>query len=224
MICLTIAVCIATIACKKEKTFTLTPPTPPPPPNTTYYDDYMALKPGNYWIYEYYELDSANGTAHAMGTYDSAYVEKDTVINRRTYHVYNYRNIFSNEKRTRYLRDSLSYTVEISGRIVFSSEDFTTVFRTYIFGPNGVTDYSINVTEQMGFRNETTVVDAGTFTTSAFLETYIFPASYPYGPMRQYAHYYTKGVGLIKETTGFYEQSPKVYEKRLLRYSVRKKF
>lgn len=224
LICLAIGVCLVTTACKKEKTFIFTPPPPPPPPNTSYYDDYMALKPGNYWIYEHYELDSAQGAAHAMGTYDSAYVEKDTVINRRVYHVYNYRNIFSNEKRTRYLRDSLSYTVELSGRIIFSSDDFTTVFRTYQFGPDGVTNYSINVTEQMGSRNQTTVVDAGTFTTSSFIETYTFPADYEYGPTRQYEHRYAKGVGLIRETAGFYESSPKVYEKRLVRYKVKKKY
>jgi len=215
---------IAFAGCQKEKTFTFTPPTPPPVPQTTYYDDYMALIPGNYWIYEHYELDSANGAAHAQGTYDSSYVEKDTVIDLKKYHVYKYRDAFSAETHTRFLRDSLSYTVELSGRAIFSSDDFTNVFRTYQFGPNGVTNYSINVTEHMGLRNQTTLVDAGTFNTHSFLETYTFPASYPYGPTRRYEHRYAKGVGLVRETTGFYEMSPKVYEKRLVRYRVRKKY
>ncbi len=225
VICLAMGMCMAMTACKKEKTSSFTPPAPPSPsPNTTYYDDYMALKPGNYWIYEHYDLDSANGAAHALGVFDSAYVEKDTVVNLHTYHVYIYRDFFSGEKRTRYLRDSLSYTIELSGRIIFSSEDFTTVFRTYQFGPNGATNYTINVTDQMGLRKQTTTVGAGTFNTSSFVETYTFPAGYAYGPTRQYEHYYARGVGLVRETTGFYEQSPKVYEKRLVRYMVRKKF
>lgn len=224
VICLSITVCIATAACKKERTVFYAPPTPPPPPGTTYYDDYMALKPGNYWIYEHYELDSANGAAHALGTYDSAYVEKDTVIKMIKYHIYKYHDAFSAETRTRYLRDSLSYTVDLSGRIIFSSEDFVNIFRSYQLGPNAATDYTINVTEQMGFRNQIIVVDAGTFTTSAFIETYQYPDSYNYGPKRQYQHAYAKNVGLVKETTGFFEVSPKVYEKRLVRYMVRRKF
>jgi len=225
VICLAITACIATTACKKEKTFTFTPPPPPPPPpTTTYYDNYTALKPGNYWIYEHYKLDSANGEAHALGRYDSAYVEKDTMIGLHTYHIYKYQDAFSAETRTRLLRDSLSYTVDINGRIIFSSEDFTNIFRSYQFGPNEATIYPINITERMGLKNEITVVAAGTFTTLSFLEVYQFPVGYAYGPIRQYEHRYAKGVGLVRETTGFYELWPEVYEKRLVRYLVKKKF
>lgn len=215
---------IGMAACKRESTITFTPPVPPPPPNTTYYPDYMALIPGNYWIYQRYELDSANGAEHGLESYDSAYVEKDTVINQNTYHVYKYQDAFSSETRTRYLRDSLSYTVDLSGKIIFSSEDFSNVFRSYQLGPNAATYYTINVTEKMGFRDQTTVAGAGTFTTSTFLEIYTYPSSYPYGPTRQYEHRYARGIGLIRETTGFYEVSPKIYEKRLVRYMVKKKY
>lgn len=222
---LSIICIVALTACKKESTTTFTPPTPAPPqPNTTYYPDYMALKPGNYWIYQRYELDSANGAEHAIETYDSAYVEKDTVINQKTYHVYKYQDAFSFETRTRYLRDSLSYTVDQSGKIIFSSEDFSNVFSSYQFGPNASTDYTINIKEQMGFRDQTTIVSAGTFTTSTFLQIYTYPAGYRYGPTRQYKHSYAKGIGLIRETTGFYENLPTIYEKRLVRYLVRKKY
>src|SRR5688500_17959960 len=66
-------------SCKKEKEIS------PPPAKT--YPDYSALKPGNYWIYERFDVDS-NGNATPTGIYDSCYVEKDTQINGRTYMKY----------------------------------------------------------------------------------------------------------------------------------------
>jgi len=48
------------------------------------YPDFAMLKVGNYWIYQYFDIDSL-GNATATNTYDSCYVEKDTTINGKTY-------------------------------------------------------------------------------------------------------------------------------------------
>ena len=214
LVLLAAAVCF--YSCKKDKKPTVITP----PPIT--YPDYTVLKPGNYWIYQDYRLDSINGAAHPLGTFDSNYVEKDTVINGSTFHKYcdvafasgtSTYNIY-------YLRDSLSYMINSSGEILFSSEDFTDIFKLYTYGPNAATPDTLTVTEQMGFKDVAITVDAGTFITSAFRQIYHYPASYPFGPTREYDHRYCQNVGLISETTGIYNSQPSLYERRLLRYHL----
>lgn len=191
--------------------------------NPVVYEDYTALKPGNYWVYQNYKLDSANGAAHALGTYDSCFVEKDTVINGDTFHKYFdvlYGSGSQAEYQVWFLRDSSGYTITDRGNILFSSTDFNTVFRTYTYGPNAATPDTLTITEQMGFKDATTVVDAGTFTTSTFRRIYHFPAGYKYGSSREYDFRYAKGIGLVSKTTAFYTATPELYERRLVRYKV----
>jgi hypothetical protein len=222
---LMLAAIIAAPSCKKKDN---TVPTPGPPIDSTVnisYDNYMMLKPGNYWIYQNYKLDSVNGEAHPMGTYDSCYVEKDTLMGLKLYHKYLSKiSPFGSptDYNTRFLRDSLSYTIDNTGRILFSSEDFTSIFRSFTYGPNAATDDTLYITERMGLKDETTIVDAGTFTTSAFRRIYRYPDDYPYGQHREYDYRYAKHIGLVRETTGFYSLSPMVYERRLVRYHVKR--
>lgn len=49
----------------------------PQPPAS---EDFMALKVGNYWIYQNYDIDT-NGVATPTDDWDSAYISKDTLIN-----------------------------------------------------------------------------------------------------------------------------------------------
>jgi len=185
------------------------------------YPDFTVLKPGNYWVYQNYELDSVNGAAHPLGTFDSAFVEKDTLINGNNYHKYMDLEFSSNNYNVFFLRDSLSYTVNSLGIILFSSSDFTSIFRTfsYINPAAGVIDTEI-ITERMGFKDSMVTVDAGTFQTYTFRQIYTIPPPMPFGPTREYDHAYSQGIGLIKETTGMYESIPNVYERRLVRYHL----
>jgi len=212
--------CAATIfSCKKDKKTAPGTPDPADPAVVTY-DDYMRLKPGNYWIYQQYGLDSASDPGQPEGVYDSCYVEKDTVINSKSYHKYHDGDMPGEPGRIYFLRDSLSYVVDKEGVIRFSSWDFRTVFRTLTRLPDAGSPDTLIITEQMGFANVVVTVGAGTFTTSAFRRMYHFPASYPYGAMRSYDYRYAKNVGLVSATVGFYYGSPGSFEKRLVRYHV----
>ncbi len=211
---------VVVFSCKKEKKNTPVTPTPNPGDPTVVYDDYVRLKPGNYWIYQEYRLDSASDPGQPLGEYDSVYVEKDTMINRKTYHKYHYESLAGTPGHTYFLRDSLSYVVDEAGVIKFSSWDYQSVFRTMVRLPDASSSDTLIITEQMGLANETTTVDAGTFTTSAFRQIYHFPVGYPYGATRSYDYRYAKNVGLVKATSGFYYSSPITFEKRLVRYHV----
>ena len=187
------------------------------------YADYTMLKPGNYWIYQEYHLDSVNGAAHPMGIFDSTFVEKDTTINGKIYHKYCDVVLLSGnppQYSIFMLRDSLSYIVNSVGRILFSSTDFTSIFKVFTFGPNAATPDTLTVTEQMGFKDAAITVDAGTFITSTFRRIFHYPPGRRYGPTREYDYKYAKNVGVVLETSGFYEAIPDIYERRLVRYHV----
>jgi hypothetical protein len=210
---------LGVFSCKKNNT---THVTPPPVDSPIVYPDYMALKPGNYWIYQDYRLDSITGTAHALGTFDSSYVEKDTVISGKTYHKYMDRMamIGSVVYNTYFFRDSLSYVVNETGYIMFSSSDFTDTFAVRYSYPDLSHPDTLKVIEMMGFQNATTTVNAGTFMTSSYRQMWFLPPSLPYGPMREYDYTCAKGIGMIRKTTGFYISTPDMYERRLERYHV----
>ena len=217
---LLVLLCLA--SCKKEKGNPVDPGPIIDSPIT--YPNYTKLLPGNYWIYQDYKLDSATGPEHPLGTFDSVFVEKDTVINGLNYHKY-WDVAFSgsgagNGFKVSFLRDSLSYLVNVQGHILFSSTNFTTIFYTTTFGPNLSTPDTLVVTEQMGFKDATTTVDAGTFKTSSFRQIFHYPANYRYGATREYDYRYCLNVGLVSYTTGFYDSLPWVFERRLVRYHV----
>ncbi len=183
----------------------------------TSYPDYMVLKPGNYWVYQTYEVYGADSAFPIIAAPDSFYVEKDSVIGINTYHKL-VKNLQSGQQ-IYFLRDSLSYTVTNYGAILFSSQDFTTVFRTipYINPPAGVPD-TILLTYQMGFRDSLTTVPIGVFPTCTFRQIYHF---IPAIPMGEYDYKYARNIGLISQTNSIYSFPGSLrFEDRLIRFHV----
>ena len=216
------AILLCVCSCKKEKNTSVDPPPVIDSPIT--YPNYAKLQPGNYWIYQDYQLDSVNGPAHPIGTFDSAFVEKDTVINGKTYHKYwdvGYRSPGSGSNSTliSFLRDSLSYLVTPSSYILFSSADFSSIFFTST-GRDHSSGDSVMVTTQMGFKDAMTVTDAGTFKTSSFRQVYHFLTGPEQGRSVEYDYRYGLNIGMVSYTTGVYSSMPQVYERRLVRYHV----
>lgn len=72
-----IAGLIVLSSCKKDKNDPVPQPNPVP--------DYAVLKVGSYWVYDTYYSDS-NGVETLTSQRDSMFVEKDTVINGKTYY------------------------------------------------------------------------------------------------------------------------------------------
>ncbi len=212
---LLLACFIVAESCSRDKKTTPEPTTP----KEKTYDNYTALKPGNYWIYRSYQYTPA-GEFEATEDYDSCYIEKDTSIGGSPYYKYCSGRVGSAGVSVRYLRDSLSYMVDHEGIIMFSSEDMGRVFRTYEWGPNAATPLTFTVTEQMIARDVTLEVPAGKF------ETYVFSRTYHYPPKVADADisigtWYAKGVGVVKQTMAVYFSDPQLrFENRLVRYKV----
>ncbi|HLN52663.1 MAG TPA: hypothetical protein VK212_03075 [Lentimicrobium sp.] len=196
------------ISCNKEegdKPITLPP-------------DYANLKVGNYWIYQHFKIDTT-GEETALDKYDSCYVEKDTVINGKTfYKMIRPRAIYS--KYVYLWRDSSGYIVNTSGKIWFFAEDFTTVFdTTYAFGAG---DTTYVATSRMVDKDKVVTTPAGDFVTRTYqirydLEEWLTPYSPRFSNMR-----FTKDIGIVSETLDIYALNPFYTERRLVRYGSNK--
>ena len=97
-----VALLTATIySCKKD----IEPMTP-----ATSYPNFSQLKVGNYWVYEQFDI-SSTGIATSRNIFDSCYVEKDTIINSKTYLKIVRPLYYSPQKEIMFLKDSLHYIV-----------------------------------------------------------------------------------------------------------------
>ena len=200
-------------SCKKDKnnTTTLTPGTGPAYPN------YSQLKVGNYWVYQQYDVDSL-GNATPKSNIDSCYVEKDTIINSAIYFKMFRPYLYPSEYL--YLRDSLHYVVDAGGKIVFSSQDFATVFEDYYItaGPNDTVAHSI---VKMEDPNVLVNVQAGYFTTCDYRLTYnMYPGWSGNGNPRMMHTRYGRNTGIVIETLPVYAANPNYIERRLIRYHL----
>jgi len=185
------------------------------------YPAYSQLKVGNYWVYEIYRIDST-GAETLLEIQDSCYVEKDTLINNTKYFKvvksYPYSKVWESVS---YQRDSLHYIVDSNGEILFSSKDFSNVFRKeYILTTEGGDTICEVITkmEDMLF-----VVRSSTATYYAYgaVEQYkMFPDWEQAGNPRYRYFMYSENIGLVCETQPLFSADPNVYERRLIRYHV----
>jgi hypothetical protein len=96
----------------------------PPKEEQTTVTDYFPLNVGNYWVYQRSVCDSGEVNCE-MQAIDSCYIDKDTLINGKTYFKY---NSDGPGEQTMYMRDSGDYIVELSGEIIFTQTDSANIF------------------------------------------------------------------------------------------------
>ncbi|HEX5002014.1 MAG TPA: hypothetical protein VFW78_05930 [Bacteroidia bacterium] len=184
------------------------------------YPDYSSFNVGNYWVYEEFLLDST-GTATSLNRFDSCYVEKDTMINNQTYFKIcklKYNN--PTQPEISFQRDSLDYIVTSEGEILFSSQDFTTVFSSYYF-ITLPSDTLCLIEKKMTDKDQTITTPAGIFTTSNAKQTfYMYPNWSNFGTVRVRNNRYAENIGLITETLPFYVSDPNYIERKLARYHL----
>lgn len=202
-------------SCKKDKDKEPATTTP-----TTTYLNFSQLKIGNYWVYQEFDIDT-NGNATPQNTFDSCYVEKDTLINTKTYlKIVKPMPYFPNQKEISFQKDSLHYIVNSTGKILFSYQDFSTVFESSYFmaEPN---DTVCQIVKQMADKNLTVTTPAGTFTTSNAKATYLMYPNWTYaGNTRNTNTRYAENIGIVIETLPFVVTSPNYIERRLVRYHI----
>jgi hypothetical protein len=205
-----------TQSCKKKKVQEPEQIETPSPTisNPVTYDNYSKLKVGNYWIYQRFDIDPL-GIPTSVNDFDSSFVSKDTVIHNQTYYKYHTLN-----QSPSYLRDSLHYLINSKGDILFSSQDFTTIFKTS-YDLNAPSDTIDKGTFKMTDKDSLVITLAGNFITSNFQKKYlIYPAWQSDGNIRYYNTRYSKNIGVIIRTQNIFLSTKMYFERRLVRYHL----
>lgn len=182
------------------------------------YPDFSQLKVGNYWVYQQFRIDSS-GNETVMNVFDSCFVEKDTLINGNVYFKMFRESIIPNASYS-FVRDSLHYIVDNNGKILFSSQDFNTVFEArYIETSNN--DTVALVYKKMADKDLMFATPAGIYITSNCQETYdMYPNWNFAGDPRRINVRYAENVGVVSEILPFYSSNPNYTERRLVRFHL----
>jgi hypothetical protein len=188
--------------------------------NTTSYPNFSKFNIGSYWVYQQYIIDTL-GNETPTNIYDSCFVETDTVVNGVTYGVINKPNTvnITNQPRIRHLtRDSLHYIIGLGGQILFSSEDFQSIFDSH-YNVIGV-DTIYQVITRMVNKDVSVNTPTGLFITSDYVQEYYY-LHYPTFDNPRVMHTkYAKNVGVVIETIPFFTTNPNYTERRLVRYHI----
>lgn len=181
---------------------------------------YFPLLIGNYWVYQHYDIDP-QGFESTRGVTDSVVIARDTLIGGHQYFILegsNYPYHGGSWVTLDVVRDSSGYIVNKEGVIRFSQSNFTDILasKTEVIG--GDTLYTLNY--QMDLVEMPYTVPAGDFDVLNYKGTVITYAPVQGVENPRYMNtLFSKGVGKVLETY-FFLNSPRVSEKRLIRYHI----
>lgn len=173
------------------------------------------MKVGNYWIYQGFRIDT-NGVVTPTTKYDSAYIEKDTIIRSLTYYkLLEDPYVLGSPKFASFLRDSSGYLVNSSGYILASDYNFIDTLEV----KTGEGQLYMAYTKMTG-KDSLVTLPAGSFQSITSRAT-VVPSIPNIGnhPIRYYYDVYGKGVGKMKSHTFFWSGIMEL-ESRLVRYKV----
>ena len=177
----------------------------------------MPLSVGNYWVYDTYRTDTL-GIETIFSTSDSAYVDRDTTINGKTFYILegdSYARlatgkIIKNENNSVIYFDVSDNTEKIN----FTTNNLGTIYNTENIGNNM---FQLSTWTNAGLQNIS--VPAGSFNCHQ-RETEILPliASHPLGTRTQF-RYYNDDVGVVSSQFNF-ASSVDIFDTKLVRYNV----
>ncbi len=177
--------------------------------------EYLPLAIGNYWIYNTYSIDTL-GNETLVGNRDSAYINRDTIINGKT-HFFIEGDIYARIGIGNLIRSENNSIIDYnpsdsSDRIIFTTNNFGNVFWS---DTNTLFAYSSWVKTSL----VNTSTNLGNFSCyEKVTEVIPLQQNYPWGTRNQY-RYYNKNVGVVINQF-YYSSSPNIFESRLINYNL----
>lgn len=175
--------------------------------------DYYKLKVGNYWIYQGYQIDS-NGVATPENLWDSAHIEKDTIIRGNKYYKLWEKDVTMGMQFQFYLRDSAGYLVDHLGRRSCSVDHF----KDTLYVDTANKKLCIGYTQMTG-KDSLVTVPGGSFPSITSRMKVVPTQPTDPHPIRYSYGVYGKSVGMIKSHAFFYGGGQQ-FEARMVRYKV----
>jgi len=177
--------------------------------------DYFKLKVGNYWIYQGFRIDT-NGVVTPTSQYDSAHIEKDTIIRGFTYYkLLEDPYVLGSVQFPNYLRDSSGYLVNSYGYILASDVNFTDTLEV----KTGEGQLYMAYTKMTGKDSVVTIPAGSLQSITNRMQVVPLPPNTQNYPIRYSYDIYGKGVGKMKSHTFFWSGLMQL-EARLVRYKV----
>ena len=192
-------------SCKKESSDTSTSN-----PDEVH-DNYLPLEVGNYWVYKYNEIDSANNNITSVTKYDTVTVVGKVMVNNKDYFKTEHSNMFGN-----YYVNFPVHLRNFEGRVLSPKKDSNGNYLNeefVSFDMNVDTLTGLECDDQYVFwtscelqfarynlKEDTLITtNAGNFNTKVVQHLYKLQPGWQYwGADRKMNYYYSKDVGLIR--------------------------
>lgn len=195
---------ILTFSCKKTSNETTSATSP----------DYYQMKVGNYWIYQNYTIDT-NGVVTAGKLFDSAHIEKDTIIRGYTYYkLWENPMLLWKSQLPSYVRDSSGFLISNSGEKLCSDNDFRDTL--------GIDTMNVNIFKgyvKMTGKDSVVTVPVGSFQSITCRMRVVPTQPTDPHPVRYSYDVYGKNIGKIKSHNFYYNGGQQI-EVRLVRYKL----
>ncbi len=174
--------------------------------------DYFPLTVGNYWVYQLFRADTSMVPV-PNGYFDSTYVEKDTVVNGKSF-----KKVISGYLFEYWLlRDSADFLVNELGQRQFTHRQFTATL--YDYQPDYATGFVVSAA--MSQKDSTFIVPAGQFVSKYLVGSVTALGDVPaWQKHRSFSIAYSKNIGPVHRWA-VWVHSPEFLEWRLVRFSVK---
>ena len=174
---------------------------------------YYPLTPGSYWIYQWYRVDTLGNEWIMENTVDTIRVLKDTLIDGNIYaKIRDYNTVENSEPAIYFRRDSSGHLVDQRNNIFFSSGNFVDILH-HVFSP-GL--FEINFKMDIPTHRISTPI--GEYDCLNF-QGEVIPIISTSWDKRYLNNFFSKGVGLVMETTFFFSSEYNM-ERRLTEYHI----
>jgi len=213
----TLVLSLVILGCSKEKEEAVIVHIPLVNNNVTT-EKHMPLAVGNYWIYETINIDTLGNETTLTGI-DSAYIDRDTIINGNTYYMM-YGGPAINHIMGSTIRnkgnDIVNFNYQGIDKVLFSSSNIGEIYNAETFNTGSFTITSVTKTNVSKVSKN---VPSGVFNSYEGVTnlTQIVPANSNWSKTEK--RYYEKSVGVVAGQYT-YHYSSNVLELRLLRYHL----
>ncbi len=186
--------------------------------NSIQTEEHIPLAIGNYWVYETVSIDTL-GNETQLTSLDSAYIDRDTLINGNTYYIIS-GGAAINHIMGSTIRNTNNTIVNFNyqgiDKIIFSSNNLEEIYRTDTINSSPFQFYS---TTKTSLSKVSKNVVSGIFDCYEGVSslTQILPTNITWSKTEK--RYYEKNVGLVTGQYTYYASS-NILELRLLRYHL----
>jgi hypothetical protein len=181
--------------------------------------DYYPLAVGNYWVYQWYDIDS-NGIATPSLTgisVDTFSVIDDTLINGISFYVFEMKQHKFFNSYNQYLRDSSNHLIDNFGTKFFSAINFSDTFSFSHNSQTGITEIRKMISDTF---NVNTPIGNYKGLSCRTAHHHNNPVNGCNGNIQNFDRIFSYGIGMVVDNIYFASTCKYRFERRLIAYHL----